>query len=84
MITITDNRTKSDQKLDAVKPGQYFIFQDVLLRRVKLYDGYSLGADDGVPVVEISTGVVTSMRREARVEPLRDEQIAVDIWEVEP
>lgn len=82
MITIKDNRTKTEQKLDAVKPGQYFMFRDVLCRRVILYDGYSIGADDGIAVIEVARGVVTSMRRDAFIEPLRDEQIRVSLEEV--
>ena len=82
MITIKDNRSTNEMVLEKIEAGRYFMFDDVLCRRVILYDGYSNGADDGIPVIEIARGVVTSMRRDALVEPIRDEQIdlSVEDW----
>lgn len=79
MIKVKDNRSTNEMKLDKIAAGRYFMFNDVLLRRVVLYDGYSIGADDGIPVIEITRGVVTSMRRDAWVIPIRDEQIDVSV-----
>lgn len=77
MINIKDNRTTSDTAVRYIKTGGFFMFHDVLFRRVELYDGWVEA--DGIPVIEMTTGIVSGLNRDAMVEPIRDEQVDISV-----
>ena len=78
MITIHDNRNTGEYKLKDIGLNEYFMYCDVLCRRVKLSDSFHF-EEDGIPFIEIPFGSVSLLDRMTWVEPIRDEQINVSI-----
>lgn len=78
MVKVHDNRKCEDRMLEYIEIDGYFMYQDVLCRRITLSDEIKY-TDDGIPVIEVSVGRVWILDRSAWVLPLRDEQICVSI-----
>lgn len=75
----TDNRTTDRRRMREIEVGQYFIYDDVLFRRVTLYDGFTMGEYDGLPVCEIRTGIVCGLCYDTWVLPLAERQVCTSL-----
>ena len=75
MIKVHDNRKTEESMLKDIEIDGYFMFNDVLCRRV-VCDEYIC---DGYLIYEVPTGYVSALKPTTWVTPVRDEQICVSI-----
>ena len=81
MIKVRDNRKTNDVRVGNIDINGYFMYDDVLCRRVSLCDAFHY-TEDGIPFIEVPCGRVALIDRDAWVTPLRDEQIdlCIEDW----
>ena len=77
MIKVRDNRTTDERMLKDIEIDGYFMFNDVLCRRVCIER--LANPSDGYPIYEVQVGIVSTLDRLTWVTPIRDEQICVSI-----
>ena len=78
MLRIYDNRRTNLTPLRYIEINGFFLYDDVLCRRVAVSDDFKVTAD-GVPYMEMPCGKVDLMDMETNVLPIRDEQIELCI-----
>lgn len=78
MINVHDNRKTSERKLKTVEVGKFFMYYDILFRRL----WWSLSTfdkiewpDEYIVCMNMNTGEVLTINGEAYVEPITDSQI---------
>lgn len=79
MIKVHDNRTTDERMLKDIEIDGYFMLDDVLCRRITTPDEFRWSPEEGIPIIEISDGVVSLYEPTTWVMPIRDEQMCVSI-----
>ena len=78
MINIQDNRKTNERKLKTVEVGKFFMFCDILFRRLwwtmSTFDKIEW-PDEYIVCMNMNTGEVLTINGEAYVEPISDGQV---------
>ncbi len=80
MIKVHDNRKTNERKLKEVEVGKFFVYYDILFRRL----WWSLSTfdkiewpDEYIVCMNINTGEVLTINGESYVEPIFDSQVQI-------
>lgn len=78
MIKVHDNRATDERMLKDIEIDGYFMLDGVLCRRITTSDEFRWSSD-GIPIIEISIGIVSLFKPTTWVIPIRNEQMCVSI-----
>lgn len=78
VIKIRDARKIEKQRIKDIGNSGFFMYEDILCRRVCLCDEISY-IENGIPFMEVPCGKVHIMDENTLVSPICDEQISVVI-----
>jgi len=81
MIKVHDNRRTNDIKLLYIDINGFFLYDEVLCRRLATSNDFKIVVE-GVPYMEMPSGKVDLMDKDTWVTPIRDEQIdlCIEDW----
>lgn len=83
MLTINDDRVNNERFLFNLEPDAFFIWNDLVFRRVKYMGDIEVRKnkevlDDDIVVMLMRTGELTTIRRDAMVEPIECELMIME------
>lgn len=83
MLLINDDRTSKEVFLFNLEPDAFFIWNDLVFRRVKYMGDIEVRKDkevldDEIVVMLMRTGELTTIRRDAMVEPITCELMIME------
>lgn len=83
MLIIEDDRTNKEVFLFNLEPDAFFIWNDLVFRRVKYMGDIEVRKnkevlDDDIVVMLMRTGELTTIRRDAMVEPIECELMIME------
>lgn len=80
MINVHDNRKTSERKLKTVEVGKFFMYYDILFRRLwwtmSTFDKIEW-PDEYIVCMNMNTGEVLTINGESYVEPISDGQVQI-------
>lgn len=79
MLKIHDGRDKNEIRLCDLEWGKFFIWNDLVFRKIELTGHISGISEDEHLVMLMTTGEITRISRENWVEPIPDRQIYLEI-----
>ncbi len=83
MLTINDDRVNNERFLFNLEPDAFFIWNDLVFRRVKYMGDIEVRKNkevltDDIVVMLMRTGELTTIRRDAMVEPIECELMIME------